>query len=118
MKNFIYPLEQIPYLREKFKKWRKIYDYTFEFHFWKEVWNTLGHIVFASLFAHVCTPYLSVGWITGILLFIGTAREVWQNIRGKYQPWLMSTVDSLSFGIGGYLWWLIITAYNINVDFL
>jgi len=93
-------------------------DYEYEFRFWVEVRNTLLHILMGGLVAHTFLPYLSMWWIVIILFILGGGREIWQQLRGKIQPWWISTVDSISFSLGGYIWWLIITGYNINVDFL
>lgn len=118
MKNFIFWMDYIPFLRNKLSEWRKTYDYKFEFLFWKEVWNTFGHILFSVAFTHVLVPYLALIPILILLFLIGFSREIWQNVRGKYQPFWISMVDSISFPVGGLIWWLIIATYNINIDFL
>ena len=93
-------------------------DYKFKFVFWKEVVNFLLHVVVGGVIAHTFLPYLSIYWIVAVLFFLGAGRELWQQLRGKIQPIWMSTVDAISFSLGGFCWWLIMTAYNINVDFL
>lgn len=93
-------------------------NYKFEFHWGPEIRNFLLHILVGGIIAHTFIPYLDLFWIILILCVLGILREVWQNIRGKIQPWWMSTIDSFSFGLGGYIWWLIVTYYNINVDLL
>jgi len=93
-------------------------DYKFKFKFWVEVRNTLLHILVGGIIAHTFLPYLSIFWILFILVAIGAGREIWQQKRGKIQPIWMSTVDATSFGLGGCIWWCIITYYNINVDLL
>jgi hypothetical protein len=93
-------------------------NYKFEFKIGAEIRNFLLHVLVGGIIAHTFLPYLPVLWILLILVTIGAGREAWQNLRGKIQPWWMSTVDALSFGLGGYIWWIIVTTYNINVDFL
>ena len=93
-------------------------DYKFKFKFWVEVRNTLLHILVGGTIAHTFIPYLSLWLILLILYILGTGREIWQNLRGKIQPFWMSTIDADSFCVGGYIWWYIIMYYNINVDLL
>jgi len=93
-------------------------DYKFKFKFWVEVRNTFLHILVGGVVAHTFIPYLPLWLILLILFALGVGREIWQNLRGKIQPIWISTVDALSFGLGGYIWWYIVTLYNINVDLL
>ena len=92
--------------------------YKFQFKFWVEVRNTLLHILVGGVVAHTFLPYLSLWLILLILFALGAGREVWQNLRGKIQPIWMSMIDAISFSVGGYVWWYIVTYYNINIDLL
>ena len=86
-----------------------IMDYKFKFKFWVEVRNTLLHILVGGVVAHTFIPYLSLWLILLILFALGVGREIWQNLRGKIQPIWISTVDALSFGLGGYIWWCLLS---------
>lgn len=92
--------------------------YEYKFELGKEILNFLLHVLVGGIVAHTFLVYLPLVWIIILLIIIGAGREIWQNLKGKKQPWWISTIDSLSFGLGGYLWWLIINHFNINAGFL
>ena len=93
-------------------------DYVFKFVWWKEIINFVLHVLVGGIVAHTFLPYLKLWSILVILVAIGAGREIVQQLRGKIQPVWISTVDAISFGLGGLLWYFVITYYNINVDFL
>ena len=100
----------------KFKNYNP--DYVYKFKIWVEVKNELLHIIFAIGFTHVFLAYMPLLTSMTILFVLGCIREIWQNLRGKIQPWWISLIDALSFSVGGYIWWWIIHYFNINVDAL
>lgn len=90
----------------------------YEIRFWREVWNSLLHILIGMALAHVFLSPLPLWAIIVILLVLGIGREYWQYKRNKIQPLYIQIIDSIGFSIGGIIWWLIINQYNIQVDLL
>jgi hypothetical protein len=90
----------------------------YEIRLGREIWNGLLHIIVGGIIAHVFLAYLSIWWIIPILLLLGAGREYWQYKRGKIQPLYIQIIDTLTLALGGILWWLVITHFNINVDIL
>jgi len=93
-------------------------NFYYKFIWYKEIWNTIAHILVGAVVAHTFLPYLPLWLIVSILFVLGAGREIWQNRRGKIQPLWISTVDAVSFPVGGALWWWVITTYHINIDLL
>lgn len=92
--------------------------YTYKFVWWHEILFAVGHIVFGGIVAHALLCYWSLCWILHILTVIGFVRELIQWHYGKKQTWWISTFDALEHTLGGYIWYLIVTALNIDVGFI
>jgi len=84
----------------------------------KEIWNGFLHIVVGIIVAHTFLPYLPLYAILLILLTLGIIREYIQFKRNKIQPLYIQIIDVLTIALGGLIWWLVITHFNINVDIL
>ena len=90
----------------------------YEIRLGREIINNLLHLIVGAVVAHVFLAYLPLWALLGILLLLGAGREYWQHARGKIQPWWIHTIDTVTLALGGLVWFLLITYFNINVDIL
>ena len=90
----------------------------YEIRFWREAWNQTLHVIVGAVVTHTFLPYLELEWILSILLMLGIIRERWQHLRGKIQHPYVHILDIFTIMLGGLLWYLIVTHFNINVDLL
>lgn len=90
----------------------------YEIRLGREIINNTMHIIVGAIIAHTFLAYLSIVYITVILLMIGAGREYWQYRKGKIQPLYIHIIDTLTIALGGIIWFLIITHFHINIDTL
>lgn len=90
----------------------------YEIRLGREIINNLLHLIIGAAVAHTFLAYLPVWLILAVLLLAGAGREYWQHARGKIQPWWVHTIDTVTIALGGLIWWLIITHFNVNIDLL
>jgi len=90
----------------------------YEIRFWREVLNGALHVIVGAVLAHTFLAYIPIWAILLVLLVLGAGREYWQFRRGKIQPLYIHVIDTLTLVLGGLVWFLLITYFNINVDIL
>ena len=82
----------------------------------REIINNILHIIVGAIIAHTFLAYLPIYYILGILLIIGAGREYWQYRKGKIQPLYIHIIDTVTLTLGGLLWFLVITYFNLNIN--
>ena len=90
----------------------------YKIRFKREIWNTILHIVLGIVLAYVFIPQSQLLTIILFTTICGIFREALQYIRKKIQPLYIQIIDVFGFTVGGLLWFLIRTWFNINADIL
>lgn len=82
----------------------------------REIRNGSLHVGLGAAFTHTFLPYLPAWAIIMMLILMGAGREYWQRRRGKIQPFYIHVIDTLTFGLGGLVWWGVKRKFKIDVD--
>ncbi len=91
---------------------------TYQPKFWKEVLNTLLHIVCGAAICYVMIPKASILVSVNLVLALGVIREVFQHLRGKDQPLWLIYVDVLGWVVGALIWCWARQHWGIDADAL